>query len=181
VPGNRKIEHLNELSLSVALSTCLFSPSIVLLKHGVCRDYSLKIFNQLNFFATHVGDLCCMENIKNIMKLPEFEEVQGPVLMLNMLKFKDREYYFETYLPAFRKVTEKLGINDVKVRLLCNVVATILASENEAWDAIALIEYPSAKAFKTIAESDAYRDIANQHRLAATDKLHLYMTTPFEL
>lgn len=115
------------------------------------------------------------------MKLPEFEEVQGPVLMLNMLKFKDREHYFKTYLPAFRRVTEKLGINDVKVKLVCNVVANIVAPENEAWDAILLVEYPSAKAFKTIAESDAYLDIANQHRLTATDNLHLYMTTPFEL
>ena len=115
------------------------------------------------------------------MTLPEFEEVQGPVLMLNMLKFKDRKYYFETYLPAFRKVTEKLGIHDVKIRLVCNVVANLLAPENEAWDAILLVEYPNAKAFKTIAESDAYRDIADPHRLAATANLHLYMTTPFEL
>ena len=122
-----------------------------------------------------------MENINNAVKLPEFEEVHGPVLMLNMLKFKDRKYYFETYLPAFRKVTEKLGIQDVKLRLACNVVANILAPENEVWDAIALVEYPSAKAFKTIAESDAYRDMANQHRLTATADLHLYMTTPFEL
>jgi uncharacterized protein (DUF1330 family) len=127
------------------------------------------------------GDLCCMENKNNTVKLPEFEDVQGPVLMLNMLKFKDRQYYFENYLPAFRKVTEKLGIQDVKVRLACNVAANIIAPENEAWDAIVLVEYPSAKAFKTIAESDAYRDIADPHRLAATANLHLYMTTPFEL
>jgi len=100
--------------------------------------------------------------------------------MLNMLKFKDRKHYFETYLPAFHKATEKLGI-DVKVRLMGNVVANIVAPENEAWDAILLVEYPSAKAFKTIAESDAYHDIANPHRLTATANLHLYMTTPFEL
>ena len=61
------------------------------------------------------------------------------------------------------------------------MVANILAPENEAWDAILLVEYPSAKAFKTIAESDAYRDIANAHRLTSTANLHLYMTTPFEL
>ncbi|MFD0792127.1 hypothetical protein ACFQZX_00780 [Mucilaginibacter litoreus] len=115
------------------------------------------------------------------MKLPEFEEVQGPVLMLNMLKFKDREHYFKTYLPAFRKVTEELGINGVKLRLACNVEANIIAPENEAWEVILLVEYPSAKAFKTIAESDVYQDIANSHRLAATAELNLYMTTPFEL
>jgi len=114
------------------------------------------------------------------MKLPEFEDVQGPVLMLNMLKFKDRKHYFEVYLPAFREVTEKLGIRDVKVKVVCNVVANILAPENEVWDAIALVEYPSARAFKTIAESDVYRDLADHHRLKATETLHLYMTTPFE-
>jgi uncharacterized protein (DUF1330 family) len=115
------------------------------------------------------------------MKLPEFEEVQGPVLMLNMLKFKDREHYLKTYLPAFRKATEKLGISDVKIRLICNVAANIIAPENEVWDAILLVEYPSARAFKTIAESDTYRDIAEPYRLASTANLHLYMTTPFEL
>ena len=138
----------------------------------------------MNFFAVPAGDLCCMENIKNMeekVKLPEFEEVQGPVLMLNMLKFKNREHYFGTYLPAFRKAVEQLGINDVKIRLVCDVAANIIAQENEEWDAILLVEYPSARTFKTIAESDAYRDIANPHRLAATANLHLYMTTPFEL
>jgi uncharacterized protein (DUF1330 family) len=122
-----------------------------------------------------------MENTHNALKLPEFENVEGPVLMLNMLKFKDRKYYFDTYLPAFRKVTETLGIQDVKLRLACNVTANILAPENEAWDAILLVEYPTARAFKTIAESEAYRDMANAHRLTATAELRLYMTTPFEL
>jgi hypothetical protein len=122
-----------------------------------------------------------MENKNNTVKLPEFEAVQGPVVMLNMLKFKDRQHYFETYLPAFRKVTETLGIPDVKVRLVGNVVANILAPENEVWDAILLVEYPSAQAFKTIAESNVYHDLANAHRLTATDTLHLYMTTPFAL
>ena len=115
------------------------------------------------------------------MKIPEIEEVHGPVIMLNMLKFNDRDYYFETYVPAFREVVEKLGIHDVKVRLVCDVTANIVAPQNEAWDAILLVEYPSAQAFKTIAESDAYRHIADPHRLQATANLHLYMTTPIEL
>lgn len=158
------------------------------LRQDDCRNDCAKIFNQLNFFAAHAGDICCMENVKNIegtnnntVKLPGFEEVRGPVVMLNMLKFKDRQYYFETYLPAFHKAAEKLGIHGVTIRLACNVAANIIAPENEAWDAILLVEYPSARAFKTIAESDAYHDIANAHRLAATADLHLYMTTPFAL
>lgn len=115
------------------------------------------------------------------MKLPEFQDVQGPVLMLNMLKFKDREHYFEVYLPAFKKVTEILGIPDVKVKLLGKVESILLAADNEDWDAIVLVEYPSAQAFKTIAESDVYQNMADPHRLQGTAKLHLYMTTELEL
>ncbi len=127
-----------------------------------------------------------MENINDIeqkseLKLPDYAGIQGPVLMLNMLRFKDRKHYFESYLPAFREVAEQLGIEDVKLRLACNVEANVLAPESEAWDALLLVEYPSAQAFKTIAESAAYQEIANPHRLEATADLHLYMTTPFEL
>lgn len=114
------------------------------------------------------------------MKLPDFEAIQGPVIMLNMLKFKDRKHYFETYLPAFQKATKELGFNNVKVKLACNIAANLLAPEEKEWDAILLVEYPSAEAFKTIAESEAYHTIANPHRLAATDNLALYMTTQFE-
>jgi hypothetical protein len=115
------------------------------------------------------------------MKFPEFENVEGPVLMLNMLKFKDRDHYFNIYLPAFKEVTKKLGFGDVKIRLVSNVAAAIIAPPEQDWDAILLVEYPSAKAFKTIAESDVYRELADPHRLAATADLHLYMTTPVEI
>ena len=115
------------------------------------------------------------------MELPDYKDIQGPVLMLNMLKFADRTYYFQTYLPAFKKAIEFLGIQDVKIRLVCDVAANVLAPAEEEWDAILLVEYPSAQAFKTIAESEAYRDIADPHRLKATAKLHLYMTTPVDL
>jgi uncharacterized protein (DUF1330 family) len=115
------------------------------------------------------------------MELPDYKDVQGPVLMLNMLKFADRTHYFETYLPAFKEATETLGIKDVNIRLVCDVAANVLAPADEEWDAILLVEYPSAEAFKTIAESEAYRDIADSHRLQATAKLHLYMTTEVEL
>lgn len=111
-----------------------------------------------------------------MLKLPDFEKGQGPVLMLNLLKFKDEKHYFEQYLPAFNKVVEKLGISGVKVTLKSNVIANIVAPENASWDAIALVEYPSAEAFKTIVESDVFQQLAEPHRAAATADIQLYMT-----
>lgn len=111
-----------------------------------------------------------------MLKLPDFEKGQGPVLMLNLLKFKDEKHYYEQYLPTFNKVVEQLGIKGVKIALTSKVVANIVAPENTSWDAIALVEYPDAETFKTIVESDAFQKLAEPHRAAATADIQLYMT-----
>lgn len=116
-----------------------------------------------------------------MVTFPDIEEGKGPVLMLNMLKFRDRRLYFEEYIPAFNKVVTQLGITGVKVALVTEVLGNIIADEDEVWDAIAMVEYPSAEAFKTIATSDAYRDIAEQLRLAALNDLKLFMTRRTEI
>lgn len=115
-----------------------------------------------------------------VVKIPDTVQGKGPVLMLNMLKFADRRLYMEEYLPAFNRVTELLGI-EAKVNLVSNVLASVLADEGEDWDAIAIVEYPSAEAFLTVAQSEAYHEIAEPLRLAATANLKLYMTRRFAL
>ncbi|TRW26754.1 hypothetical protein FMM05_05090 [Flavobacterium zepuense] len=113
-----------------------------------------------------------------MIKLPNFTANDGPVTMVNLLKYNDKEYYFNTYIPAFEKVTQQLGITGVKVVLANKVIAPVLAPEDVYWDAIVLVEYPSADAFKRIAESELYHEIADPHRLKATKELHLFMTQP---
>jgi uncharacterized protein (DUF1330 family) len=115
-----------------------------------------------------------------VVTIPDTVPGTGPVLMLNMLKFADRRLYMEEYLPAFNRVMGLLGMK-AKVNLVSNVLACIVVDEGEDWDAIAIIEYESAEAFLTLAQSDAYRDIAEPLRLAALANLKLYMTRPFAL
>ena len=115
------------------------------------------------------------------MELPDFKARKGPILMLNLLKFKDRKHYFEQYLPAFNRVITELGIEGVKVALVSKVIANVIADEDESWDEIALVEYPNATAFKIIAESEAYHTIAEPHRIAALTNLKLFMTQPSDL
>ncbi|RYY54820.1 MAG: DUF1330 domain-containing protein [Chitinophagaceae bacterium] len=111
-----------------------------------------------------------------MITLPEFEPGQGPVLMLNLLRFKDKSIYFDQYIPAFGEVVKQLGIEGVNVRLVTEVVANIMAGENEQWDQVVLVEYPSAEAFRTIAQSEIYQQIADPLRLAGTAELKLIMT-----
>jgi hypothetical protein len=118
--------------------------------------------------------------ISIMITFPDVEEGKGPILMLNMLKFKDRRVYFEEYIPAFNQVIKQLGITGVKVTLVSEVLGSIMAKENEAWDTIALVEYPNAESFKAIAMSDVYRDIAEPFRLAALEDLKLLMTRQTE-
>jgi uncharacterized protein (DUF1330 family) len=111
-----------------------------------------------------------------IITLPNIEPGQGPVLMLNMIRFRDKKIYFEQYLPAFNRVVQQLGIEGINVKLVSEVVSNIVAGEDEQWDEIVLVEYPSAEAFITIAQSDVYHEIANPLRKAGTAELKLFMT-----
>lgn len=111
-----------------------------------------------------------------MITLPNIEPGQGPVLMLNMIRFRDKKIYFEQYIPAFNRVVQQLGIEGVNVKLVSEFVSNIVADENEQWDQIVLVEYPSAEAFITIAQSDVYHEIANPLREAGTAELKLFMT-----
>jgi uncharacterized protein (DUF1330 family) len=110
-----------------------------------------------------------------VVTIPETVQGTGPVLMLNMLKFADRRLYIEEYLPAFNRVMGILGM-EAKVNLLSDILGSVVADEGEEWDAILIVEYASAEAFLTVAQSDAYREIAEPLRLAALADLKLYMT-----
>lgn len=108
--------------------------------------------------------------------IPEIEPGQGPVLMLNLLKFKNKKIYFEQYIPAFNQVVKELGIEGVSVKLVSNVIANIVADEDEEWDEIVLVEYPNAETFIRIAQSEIYQQIADPLRIAGTAELKLLMT-----
>jgi len=116
-----------------------------------------------------------------MIQVPYIEPGQGPVLMLNLVKFRDRNIYFEQYAQAFGQVVRQLGIEGVSVKFVSEVVANIVADEQEQWDAVVLVEYPDAGTFKTIVESDAYQTIADPLRIAGTAELKLLMTRKIEL
>ncbi|MBV8137420.1 MAG: DUF1330 domain-containing protein [Deltaproteobacteria bacterium] len=84
---------------------------------------------------------------------------QGPVVMLNLLKFKERATGEEgTGADAYRRYGDAV-IKMVEARggrVLWSGRAThvLVGEEADKWDAIALVQYPSPAAFLDMATSD---------------------------
>lgn len=99
----------------------------------------------------------------------------GPVVMLNLLKFKQRAddgsgsgaQSYNRYGDAVKPMVEALG-----GRFLWAGRAEQLLIGDEAaqdWDVVALVEYPSRKAFIEMAMSKQMNDI-HHHREAGLEK-----------
>jgi len=103
--------------------------------------------------------------------LPE----DGPFVMVNLLKFKPKAEYpdgsnpqmtgaeaYNLYGEAVAKLVEGLG---GKIRYSGAVAGLMLGEVEDLWDAVALAEYPSLAAFRSMATSPEYHAIEH-HRIA---------------
>ena len=88
------------------------------------------------------------------------EDVDGPVVMLNLLRFADggRELYdryadalSDTFLPRYGG--EVLYAGDGST--------TLVAEEGQAWDAVLLVRYPSRAAFSAMVADPEYQQVTD--------------------
>ena len=96
----------------------------------------------------------------------------GPIVMLNLLKFKPdggRETY-DKYGQGFNEVMKDV---DVKVHYLGDCLMPVIGEE--AWDMVLLVEYPSKESFLEMAANPEYRKHAENRRAALLDS-RLYLT-----
>ena len=102
-------------------------------------------------------------------------EEDGPFVMVNLLKFKERAEYpdgsasdltgrqaYAIYGEEVSKLVEGLGGS---IRFSGHVTSILLGEVDELWDAVALAEYPSLAAFKAMATSPEMHAIEH-HRVA---------------
>jgi uncharacterized protein (DUF1330 family) len=88
------------------------------------------------------------------------EDPGGPVVMLNLLKFKpDGRPSYERYAQEIRPFLEELGAEILYVGdLLTEVVPR---PEGFDWDAILLVRYPSREAFSRMVANPVYQGITH--------------------
>ena len=104
------------------------------------------------------------------------EDPGGPVVMLNLLRFKPgaREGY-ERYAEAIRPFLDELGARVVYVGD-CSTV--LVAPEGHDWDAVLIVEYPSRRAFSSMVANPDYQRITGLRTAALSDAV-LQATVPW--
>ena len=107
-------------------------------------------------------------------------DLDGPVVMLNLLRYRDVADYsrspelapdeditgeqaYQRYSEAVVPHLQKVG---GELRYLGEARPNVIGPEGEAWDAVLLVRYPSRDAFASMALDPDYLAIAG-HRTAA--------------
>jgi len=128
------------------------------------------------------------EQIEALLKT----DMDKPVAMVNLLKFKDKA----TYKADAKEASENLTGAEAYARYgagVSKVLASIGAKpiyfgpaegyvigDGEAWDSVGIVLYPSRTAFLTMTESADYQAI-HYHREAGLEHQQLIATTPADL
>ncbi|MEX2226120.1 MAG: DUF1330 domain-containing protein [Dehalococcoidia bacterium] len=101
---------------------------------------------------------------------------EGPVVMLNLLKFKagDGAQEYDAYGSAASKMVAEGG---GRVLYIGRCDQVLIGDDSQAWDAIALVEYPSRGAFIEMVSRKDYQQ-AHTHREAGLERTVLLATTP---
>ncbi len=109
---------------------------------------------------------------------------KGPVFMMNLVRYRDqalyppgsdftpcsgREAFFQRYVPAVDQVARKIAPGTFKMFFYGQVDAALCGPADENWDNVAIAEYESIEAVRTLVESEDYRTIAEPHRLASLE------------
>lgn len=106
---------------------------------------------------------------------------QGPVVMLNLLKFKadGGEASYRRYGEAVLPIVGKLGGRLLWQGRADSVVIGDTAADG--WDAVALVEYPSRQAFIGMVTSTEYQAIAGLRADALADSRLIACTQQYLL
>lgn len=114
----------------------------------------------------------------------------GPVVMVNLLWFRDqpaypagfatakpdpRSAYYEGYAGAFRAIAGDMGIA-VQLVHAGRRQHSVLAGPEDDWDDIVIVRYECFADLRRIADSEAYATTASPHRLAGVAKWRFIAT-----
>ncbi len=101
---------------------------------------------------------------------------KGPIVMVNLLKFKGAEG-LESYInygAGSIKCVQQVG---GKVLYMGDYLMPVIGDEDGKWDQVILVEYPSIQAFFDMVTSKEYLDILHYRTEALADS-RLWATNP---
>jgi uncharacterized protein (DUF1330 family) len=104
-----------------------------------------------------------------------------PIVMLNLLRFRDRAKYIdapqelsgrEAYRLYMQEAAACVKAVGAEVIWSGRSVGALIAPPDESWDQVLLVRYPSIDAFMEMIESPEYHGVA-KHRTAAVSDSRL--------
>ena len=121
-----------------------------------------------------------------IAALSTTHDASKPIYMLNMLRYRPeatytparpdlpaasgRDVYFSRYVAALAPFFAAAGSAPT---LVGKAYAPLVGPPGEAWDDVAVVMYPSVKAFREMVESERYAKECAPHRRAALEDWRL--------
>lgn len=105
------------------------------------------------------------------------EDPGGPVVMLNLLKFKadgGRESY-QRYSAALADYLPTIG---AKVLHIGDLSTDVVARDDFDWDVLLVVQYPSRQAFSGMVADPAYHEVSHL-RTEALEEAVLQASTPW--
>jgi uncharacterized protein (DUF1330 family) len=104
------------------------------------------------------------------------EDLGGPVVMLNLLRFKDgKRQSYEEYARAIRPFLDEY---DAKVLYIGDLSTALVAPKEHQWDTILIVRYPSRQAFSSMVADPNYQEITGMRTEALEDAV-LQATIPW--
>ena len=104
------------------------------------------------------------------------EDPGGPVVMLNLLRFKeDKRGKYEEYARAIRPFLEEYG---AKVLYVGDCSTALVAPKGHDWDTILIVRYPSRQAFSSMVADPDYQGITGLRTESLEDAV-LQATVPW--
>jgi uncharacterized protein (DUF1330 family) len=107
----------------------------------------------------------------------------GPFVMINLLKFKDKAEYAdgsdanlsgrEAYLRYGAAVRTELAKVGARAGYAGPVTGLLLGEVEDVWDMVALAEYPSLDAMRTMVMSASYQAIAHHRQAGLAGQLNI--------
>jgi uncharacterized protein (DUF1330 family) len=104
------------------------------------------------------------------------EDPGGPVVMLNLLRFKEgRRARYEEYARAIRPFLDEY---DASVLYVGDCSTALVAPGEHRWDTILIVRYPSRQAFSSMVADPNYQEITGMRTESLEDAV-LQATVPW--